>query len=131
MRSSTVRILDVPPYNTFTGSCSVSVEVPGLEGHVQQPRGTWLWERKKGSDNEVQVMDSSTVSKVVMNEVSEGQVLYRCTYNLGGRDNINSIDKMTNSVIGKYTQVAYTSISILSIQVLHTPIHLSRYTVTL
>ena len=107
MTSSAVQVLDVPPYYTFTGSCSVSVEVPGLEGHVQQPRGTWLWERKKGSEdfsivNEVQVMDSSTVSKVMMNEVSEGQVEYRCTYNLEGRDNINSIDKMTISVIGKY-----------------------------
>ena len=108
MRSSTVRVLDVPPYNTFTGSCSVSVEVPGLERHVQQPRGTWLWERKnEGREdfsivNEVQVMDSSTVSKVVMNEVSEGQVLYRCIYNLEGRDNISSIDKMAISVIGKY-----------------------------
>ena len=108
MTSSTVQVLDVPPYNTFTGSCSVSVEVPGLEGHVQQPRGTWLWERKnKGSEdfsivNEVQVMDNSAVSKVVTNEVSEGQVLYRCTYNLEGRDNINSIDKMSISVIGKY-----------------------------
>ena len=108
MRSSTVRVLDVPPYNTFTGSCSVSVEVPGLEGRLQQPRGTWLWERKSESSkifstvNEVQVMDSSTASKVVMNEVSEGQVLYRCTYNLEGRDNISSIDKMTISVIGKY-----------------------------
>ena len=73
MRSSTVRVLDVPPHNTFTGSCSVSVEVPGLEGHVQQPRGTWMWERKSESRkvfstvNEVQVMDSSAVSKVVMN----------------------------------------------------------------
>ena len=107
MRSSTVRVLDVPPYNTFTGSCSVSVEVPGLEGRVQQPRGTWLWERKKSSENfsivnKVQVMDSSTISKVVINEVSEGQVLYRCTYNLEGRDNINSIDKMAVLVIGKY-----------------------------
>ena len=107
MKSFTVRVLDVPLYNTFTGSCSVSVEVPGLEGRVQQPRGTWLWERKKGSEdfsivNEVQVMDSSTVSKVVMNEVSEGQVEYRCTYNLEGRDNINSIDKKAISVIGKY-----------------------------
>ena len=108
MRSSTVRVLDVPLYNTFTGSCSVSVEVPGLEGRVQQPIGTWLWERKnEGREDfsivhEVHVMDSSTVSKVVMNEVSEGQVEYRCTYNLEGRDNINSIDKMTISVIGKY-----------------------------
>ena len=107
MSSSTVRVLDVPLYNTFIGFCSVSVEVPGLEGHVQQPRGTWLWERKKGSEdfsivNEVHVMNSSTVSKVVMNEVSEGQVLYRCTYDLEGRDNINSIDKMAISVIGKY-----------------------------
>ena len=108
MTSSTVRVLDVPPFNIFTGSCSVSVEVPGLEGRVQQPRGTWLWEKKSESSdifstvNEVQVMDNSTVSKVVMNEVSEDQVLYRCTYNLEGRDNINSIDKMAVSVIGKY-----------------------------
>ena len=107
MRSSTVRVLDVTPYNTFTGSCSVSVEVPGLEGHAQQPRGTWLWERKKGSEdfsivNGVHVMDNSTASKVVMNEVSEGQVEYRCTYDLEGRDNINSVDKMAISVIGKY-----------------------------
>ena len=107
MTSSAVQVLDIPPYNTFTGSCSVSVEVPGLEGRVQQQRGTWLWERKKGSKdfclvNKVNVMDNSTVSKVVMNEVSEGQVLYRCTYNLEGRDNINSIDKMAISVIGKY-----------------------------
>ena len=108
MRSFTVLVLDVPPYNTFTGSCSVSVEVPGLEGRVQQPRGTWLWEKKSESSdvfstvNEVHVMDSSTVSKVVINEVSEGQVLYRCTYDLEGRDNINSIDKMAGLVIGKY-----------------------------
>ena len=108
IRSSTVRVLDVPPYNTFTGSCSVSVEVPGLEGRVEQPRGTWSWERKnEGSEvfsivNKVNVMDSSTVSKVVINEVLEGQVQYRCTYNLEGRDNINSIDKMAISVIGKY-----------------------------
>ena len=98
-----------------------------------------MWERKKGSENisivnEVQVMDSSTVRKVVINEVSEGQVLYRCTYNLEGRDNINSIDKMAISVIGKYLFIPKMLIpvfSVLSIQVQHTPIHLSRYTVTL
>ena len=103
MTSSTVRILDVPPYNTFIGFCSVSVEVPGLEGHVQQFRGTWLWEKKEGSNlfSKIHDVGTSIVSKVVVNESSEGQVQYRCTYKLEGSDNINSTNEESISVIGK------------------------------
>ena len=104
MTSSTVRVLDVPPYNTFIGFCSVSVEVPGLEGHVQQFRGAWLWERKEERRNvfsKIQDMGTSIVRKVVVNESSEGQVQYRCTYKLEGSDNISSTDEESISVIGK------------------------------
>ena len=104
MTSSTVRVLDVPPYNAFIGFCSVSVEVPGLEGHVQQFRGAWLWERKEERRNvfsKIQDMGTSIVRKVVVNESSEGQVQYRCTYKLEGSDNISSTDEESISVIGK------------------------------
>jgi len=107
MTTATTRILNVPPYNTFTATCSATVEVTGLEGR-DQLRRRWQWKRigvGDGSFLPVSDMfhtDSGSSSVLSISETTSGSVGYRCRFDLEGTDNIHRIDQAFVSLVGKY-----------------------------
>ena len=97
------RLLDVPPYNTFTATCTATVEVPGLEGRVQL-RTQFQWKRKMveyafGLLKEITYTQDRTTS-IEINTTSHGQFTYRCTCDLEGT-NISNRTDIQVSVIGE------------------------------
>ena len=97
------RLLDVPPYNTFTASCTATVEVPGLEGRVQL-RTQFQWKMKKdgqsfGLIKEIPYTQDRTV-RFERNMTDPGRFIYRCRCDLEGTG-INSKTDVQVSVIGK------------------------------
>ena len=104
--SSTTRLLDISPYNKFTGSCSVSVEVPELEGSLQLAT-RWQWRRKGAGDEEfsdiadIYFDTGNGVSTLDYVEVVNGSVEYQCEYSLEGVDSIYDSDEIAVSVIGE------------------------------
>ena len=109
MSTSTNRILDVAPYNQFTGYCKASVNIPGLtDDNVVQLMRYWLWKRK--IERETEFRDVAGASVIISNvsdsvlhhyEVISGNVTYKCVYSLEGVDNIFASNEVTVSVIGK------------------------------
>ena len=105
MTTNTTRILDVSPYNTFSATCSATVEVTGLEGRVQLRR-RWQWKRRGvrgGSFQPVSDMfhtDSGSVSVLSVSETTSGSVGYRCRCGLEGTDNIHDTEEVFISVTG-------------------------------
>ena len=106
MLSSTIRVLDVPPYNQFEGSCSVSVSVPGLRGEPELKR-YWQWKRRGVGEGDLIGVPPSTISSnsswssIHYEETRSGSVTYQCVYTLEGIHNIFSGDQLSISVIGK------------------------------
>ena len=104
--SSTIRLLDVPPYNWFEGSCTVSVTVPGLRGEVGLI-GSWQWTRRGVEESQfnnithTSINSNESTSTLYHNEVIEGSVTYRCIYSLEGVDDISKNKEVTVSVVGK------------------------------
>ena len=100
MTSSTIRVLDVPPYNQFEGSCSVSVPVgvSGLRGELQwKRRGV---EQESFIDVPPSTLNrSSSLTSISYNETTSGIVTYQCEYNLGV-DTISN-DEIDITVFGK------------------------------
>ena len=97
------RLLDVPPYNTFTASCTATVEVPGLEGRVQL-RTRFQWRRKKdghsfGLIKKIPYTQDRT-SRVERNMTDPGRFIYQCRCYLE-ETGINSRTNIQVSVIGK------------------------------
>ena len=107
MTTATTWILDVPPYNTFTATCSATVEVTGLEGR-EQLRRRWQWKKRGvggGSFLPVSDMfhtDNGSSSTLIMSETTNGSIGYRCRFDLEGTDNIHRTDQAFVSLIGKY-----------------------------
>lgn len=102
--SSTKRLLDVPPYNQFTGSCSGVVTIPGLDGPLRLSTD-WQWRRKeegKGEFSDVTDLsiNNGFTSMLTNIEVRNGSVNYQCVFSLEGVDNISTYDTATISVIG-------------------------------
>ena len=102
MLSSTIRVLDVPPYNQFEGSCSVSVSVPELKRY-------WQWKRRGVGEGVLIGVPPSTVSSnsswssINYNETRGGTVTYQCIYILEGVDTIpNNSDEIDITVPCKY-----------------------------
>ena len=103
IRSSTTRLLDVPPYNGFEGSCSASVSVTGLGGEPGLRRD-WQWRRQGVGEEGFSSVPYFTVdspwSSVVHSETRSGTVTYQCVYYLEGVDRNSASDQITVSVIG-------------------------------
>lgn len=104
MSSSTRRLLDVSPYNQFTGSCSATVTIPGLDGPLRLSTD-WQWRRKEESKRDFSdvtdmSIDNGFMSTLTNTEVRNGTVIYQCVFSLEGVDNISTYDTATISVIG-------------------------------
>ena len=107
MTTNTTRILDVSPYNTFSATCSATVEVTGLEGRVQLRR-RWQWKRRGAGGGSFQPVsdmfhtDSGSVSVLSVSETTRGSVGYQCRCDLEGTDNIHDTEEVIVSVISEY-----------------------------
>ena len=104
MTSSTKRLLDVSPYNQFTGSCSGTVTIPAVDGPLQLSTD-WQWRRKEESEREFSdvtnmSIDNGFMSTLTITEARSGSVSYQCVFSLEGVDNISTDDTATISVIG-------------------------------
>ena len=104
--SSTQRLLDVPPYNRFVGSCVASVSVDGLEGPAKVAT-VMQWQRKGESDSIFNdITDNTFINNGLMttlqyDEAISGNVTYQCVSILEGVDNISNHDEITVSVVGE------------------------------
>ena len=107
MSTSTNRILDVAPYNQFTGYCNASVNIPGLtDDNVVLLMTHWLWKKREGLGNYSDITDTSFISSnkttsmlLQTVNVNATNVTYQCVYSLEGVDHISAND--TVSVISK------------------------------
>ena len=112
MTTNTTRILDVSPYNTFSATCSATVEVTGLEGRVQLRR-RWQWKRRGvGGVSFLPVSDmfhtdSGSVSVLSKSETTSGSAGYRCRCDLEGTDNIHDTDEVFISVTGNLKVISF------------------------
>ena len=105
--SITTRLLDVPPYNEFAGSCSASVSVAGLSTPVDL-MGSWQWMRRGVNETQfsrvthASVNSSKSMSTLHRDEVIGGVVTYLCVYTLEGVDNIRAAsEEFSVTVVGK------------------------------
>ena len=106
--TSTTRLLDVAPYNQFSGSCSASVSVNGLTNDAIKLTRHWQWGRRREGETHFSqitstafIMSNTSISLIRNDEVISGSVTYQCVYSLEGLDDISSRDEVSVSVIGK------------------------------
>ena len=106
--TSTTHLLDVAPYNQFSGSCSASVSVNGLTNDVIKLMRHWQWRRRREGETRFSqitstafITSNTSISLIRNDEVISGSVTYQCVYSLESLDDISSRDEVSVSVIGK------------------------------